>query len=148
MFVVGNLPQSLTFFLEIDGLTYSRNLPKTPQLEPRRQISRPVWSSSATQRIGVFLTQEFPPRQLPTSSRYMGPKWTLAALTLPDEWSPTPFYGRKWEAGRGARSSIPTPDGVAGAVCVVYNVHTAADQGPTATNPSNDPRLGLLDDNI
>jgi hypothetical protein len=60
---------------------------------------------------------------------------------------------RRFTGGNGRRGGVRGPRyrpqiGVAGAVCAVYNVHTAAGQGPTATNPSNDPRLGLLDDNI
>jgi hypothetical protein len=146
--VVGNLPQSLTFFLEIEGLTYSRNLPKTPQVEPRRQIILPVWSSSATQRIGAFLKQQFPPWPLLRSSRYMGLKWTLTVMMGPELWPERPFTGGNGRRGRVRGPRYQPQIGVAGAVCVVYNAHAAADQGPTATNPSNDPRLGHIDDNI
>jgi hypothetical protein len=142
--VVGNLPQSLTFFLEIEGLAYSRNLPKTPQVEPRRQIILPVWSSSATQCIGAFLKQQFPPWPLLRSSRYMGLKWTLAVMTRPGLWSPRPFTGGNGRRGRVRGPRYRPQIGVAGAVCVAYNVRAAISRGPATADPSSYYLLALL----
>jgi hypothetical protein len=78
----------------------------------------------------------------------MGPKWTLAVMTRPGLWSPRPFTGGNGRRGRVRGPRYRPQIGVAGAVCVVYNVHAAVDQGLTATKPSSDPRLGLIYDNI
>jgi hypothetical protein len=75
----------------------------------------------------------------------MGLKWTLAALTLPDEWSPGRFTG-----GNGTRGRVRGPRhrpqiDVAGAVCVAYNVRAAISRGPTTADPSSYSWLAFYD---